>query len=121
MLSRRQLRSMRLRWPVVGSWWQRHSTTPVCHSENRCERLVEGFIRERDRAEGAELVLADMGVLLREEQAMVSEFQDTALGVQARVDEFCRAICGEHQTCHRLGVLRCEETRERFGGETPKP
>ena len=58
------------------------------HAENRCERLEEGFVRERDRAAVAELVLADMGVLLREEQAMVSEFQDTTLGMQARVDEF---------------------------------
>ena len=58
------------------------------HAENRCERLEEGFIRERDRAAVAELVLADRGAQLREEQAMVSEFQDTALGMQARVDEF---------------------------------
>ena len=29
MLTRRQLRSKRLRWPVVGSRLQRHSTTPV--------------------------------------------------------------------------------------------
>ena len=49
------------------------------HSENRCERLVEGFIRERDRAAVAELVLADMRVLLREEQAMVSEFKTRRL------------------------------------------
>ena len=58
------------------------------HAENRCERLEEGFVRERDRAAFAELVLADRGAQLREEQAMVSEFQDTALGMQARVDEF---------------------------------
>ena len=58
------------------------------HTENRCERLEEGFIRERDRAAVAELVLADRGAQLREEQAMVSEFQDTAPGMQARVDEF---------------------------------
>ena len=43
---------------------------------------------ERDRAAVAELVLADRGAQLREEQAMVSEFQDTAPGMQARVDEF---------------------------------
>ena len=58
------------------------------HAENRCERLEEGSTRERDRAAVAELVLADRGVLLREEQAMVSEFQDTARGMQVRVDEF---------------------------------
>ena len=58
------------------------------HAENRCERLEEGFVRERDRAAVAALVLADRGAQLREEQAMVSEFQDTALGMQARVDEF---------------------------------
>ena len=58
------------------------------HAEQLFERLEEGFIRERDRAAVDELVLADRGVLLREEQAMVSEFQDTALGMQARVDEF---------------------------------
>ena len=58
------------------------------HAENRCERLEEGFVRERDLAAVAELVLADRGAQLREEQAMVSEFQDTALGMQAQVDEF---------------------------------
>ena len=58
------------------------------HAENRCERLEEGFVRERDRAAVADLVLADCGAQLREDQAMVSEFQNTALGVQARVDEF---------------------------------
>ena len=58
------------------------------HAENRCERLEEGYVRERDRAAVADLVLADLGAQLREEQAMVSEFQDTALGMQAQVDEF---------------------------------
>ena len=29
------------------------------HAENRCERLEEGFVRERDRAAVSELVLAD--------------------------------------------------------------
>ena len=51
-------------------------------------RLEEGFVRERDRAAVAGLVLADRGAQLREEQAMVSEFRDTALGKQAQVDEF---------------------------------
>ena len=36
------------------------------------QRLEEGFVRERDRAAVAELVLADWGAQLREEQAMVS-------------------------------------------------
>ena len=49
------------------------------HAEHCCERLEEGFIRERDRAAVAELVLADRGVLLREERAMVSEVQDRRL------------------------------------------
>ena len=34
------------------------------------------------------LFLRTWGAQLREEQAMVSEFQDTALGMQAQVDEF---------------------------------
>ena len=58
------------------------------HAENRCERLVEGFVRERDCSAVADVVLADLGVQLREVQVMVSEFQDTALGMQAQVDEF---------------------------------
>ena len=58
------------------------------HAENHCERLEEGFVRERDGAAVADLVIADMGAQLRKEQAMVSEFQDTALGMQAQVDEF---------------------------------
>ena len=87
MLARRQLRSKRLRWPVVDPRRRRHSTTPA---ENRCGRLEEGFVRERDRAAVAELALADWGAQLREEQAMVSEFQDTALGMQAQVDEFVK-------------------------------
>ena len=35
--------------------------TARAHAENRCERLEEGFIRERDRAAVAELVLSDQG------------------------------------------------------------
>ena len=58
------------------------------HAENRCERLEESFVRERDRAAVADLVLADMAAQLRDEQAMVSELQDTALGMQAQVEEF---------------------------------
>ena len=54
------------------------------HAENRCERLVEGFVRSAV----ADVVLADLGVQLREERVMVSEFQDAALGMQAQVDEF---------------------------------
>ena len=34
------------------------------HPENRCERLEEGFVSERDRAAVAELVLADRGAQL---------------------------------------------------------
>ena len=67
-------------------------------AENRCERLVEGFVRERDRAAVAELVLANWGAELWEEQALVSEFQDTALGMQARVDEFVEQ-CAESTKC----------------------
>ena len=58
------------------------------HAENHCERLEEGFANERDRAAVADLVLADMAAQLRDEQAMVSELRDTALGMQAQVDEF---------------------------------
>ena len=58
------------------------------HAENHCERLEEGFARERDRAAVADLVLADMAAQLRDEQAMVSELRDSALGMQAQVDEF---------------------------------
>ena len=58
------------------------------HAENRCERLEEGFVRERDCSAVADVVLADLGVQLREEQVMVSEFQDAARGMQAQVDEF---------------------------------
>ena len=36
------------------------------HAEHCCERLEEGFIRERDRAAVAEFVLADRRVLLRD-------------------------------------------------------
>ena len=57
-------------------------------ADNRCERLEDGFIRERDRAAVAELVLADQGAQLQEDQAMVSKVRDTALGMQAQVDEF---------------------------------
>ena len=57
-------------------------------AENRCERLVEGFVRERDCSAVADVVLADLGVQLRSVQALVSEFQDTALGVHVQVDEF---------------------------------
>ena len=41
------------------------------HAENRCERLEEGFVRERDRVAVAELALADWEAQLWEEQAMV--------------------------------------------------
>ena len=58
------------------------------HAENHCERLEEGFTRERDRAAVADLVLEDMAAQLRDEQTMVSEHPDTALGMQAQVDEF---------------------------------
>ena len=58
------------------------------HAGHRCDRLEEGFVRERDCSAVADVILADLGVQLWEEQAMVSEFQDTALGMQARVDEF---------------------------------
>ena len=53
-----------------------------------CERHEEGLVRKRDCSAVADVVLSDLGVQLREEQAMVSEFQDTALGMQAQVDEF---------------------------------
>ena len=49
--------------------------------------LREEAHRELISIEGSS-VFADLGAQLREEQAMVSEFQDTALGMQAQVDEF---------------------------------
>ena len=54
---------------------------------------------------GTELVLADRGVQLREEQAMVSEFQDTALGMQARVDEFVEQYAESTKRVIDRGVL----------------
>ena len=54
-------------------------------ADNRCERLEDGFIRERDRAAVAQLVLADQGAQLQEDQAMVSEVRDTALGIRPRL------------------------------------
>ena len=81
MLVRRQLQSKRLRWPVVGPRRQRHSTTPVLMLKIISNDLRKASSVERDRAAVADLVLAEMGAQFREEQAMVSEFQDTALGI----------------------------------------
>ena len=52
------------------------------HAENRCERLEEGFVRKRDRAAVAELVLAVEGVLLGEEQAMMQVSRGSCLAEQ---------------------------------------
>ena len=41
------------------------------NTENRFERLEEGFVRERDRVAVAKLALADWGAQLREERAML--------------------------------------------------
>ena len=46
-------------------------------ADNRCERLEDGFMRECDRAAVVELVLADQGAQLQEDQAMVSEVFET--------------------------------------------
>ena len=69
------------------------------HAENRCERLEEGSTRERDRAAVAELVLADSRVLLREEQAMVSEFKTRRFACTPRLMSLS-SVRGEYQTCH---------------------
>ena len=61
---------------------------PVLMLKIVANNLRKAFVRESDRAAVADLVLADLGAQLREEQAMFSEFQDTALGMQAQVDEF---------------------------------
>ena len=81
----------------------------IAHAENRCERLEEDFVRERDRAAIADLVLADLGAQLREEQAMVSEFQDTTLGMQARVDEFVEQYA---ESTKRVIDLECSDVKK---------
>ena len=79
------------------------------HAENRCERLEEGFVRERNCSAVADVVLADLGVQLREEQAMVSEFQDTALGMQVRVDEFVEQYA---ESTKRVIDRDCSDVKE---------
>ena len=78
------------------------------HAENRCERLEEGIVRERDRAAVAELVLADQGAQLREEQAMVSELRDTALGMQAQ-DEFVEQYA---ESTKRVIYRECSDVKK---------
>ena len=51
----------------------------------------------------------DRGVLLREEQIMVSEFQDTALGMQAQVDEFVEQYA---DSTKRVIDQVCSEVKE---------
>ena len=57
----------------------------IAHAENHCERLEEGFARERDRAAVADLVLGDLGAQLREERAMVSEFKTRRLACRPKL------------------------------------
>ena len=88
MLARRQLRSKRLRWPVIGFWRQRHSTTPVLMLKIVANDLRKASSVNAIALQSLSLFLRIGGAQLREEQAMVSKFQDTALGMQAQVDEF---------------------------------
>ena len=60
--------------------------------------MLKIVTRERDCSAVVDVVLADLGVQLREEQVMVSEFQDTALGMQAQVDESVER-CSEGTKC----------------------
>ena len=88
MLSRRQLRSMRLRWSVVGSWRQRHSTMPVLMLKIIVNDLRKASSMNAIALQSLMLFLRIWEPVAGEEQEMVSEFQDTALGMQAQVDEF---------------------------------
>ena len=56
------------------------------HAENHCERLEEGFVRERDCAAVADLVLADMAAQLRDEQVMVSFVEQHAESTKRVID-----------------------------------
>ena len=71
------------------------------------EKPVQMLIRERDRAAVAELVLADQGAQLHEDQAMVSDVRDTALGMQAQFDEFV----AQYST-KRVIDQECSEVKE---------
>ena len=63
------------------------------HAENRCERLEEGFVRERDCSAVADVVLVDLGVQLREEQAMVYEFvEQYAESTKRVIDQECSDV-----------------------------
>ena len=65
------------------------------HAENRCERLMEGFVHERAQ--------------LQEEQAVISEFRDKALGMQAQVDEFVEQY---EENTKRIIVRECTDVKE---------
>ena len=79
------------------------------HAENRCERLVEGFVRERDCSAVADVFLADLAVQLRGVQVVVSEFQDTALGVQTWVDEFVEKFA---ESTKRVIDWQCSDAKK---------
>ena len=97
--------------PVVGSSPAAALDNARVHSENRCELLVEGFIRERDRAAVAELVLTDTGVLLREELAMMQVSRGSCLaGQQQRQLE--SAPVDSLPEC--FGILRTKATSDPF-------
>ena len=88
MLTRRQLRSKRLLWPVVGSWRQRHSTTPVLML-----KIVANDLRKASSVNAIALQSLSLFLRIKEPSCGKSRpwslnFKDTALGVQAQVDEF---------------------------------
>ena len=55
------------------------------HAENRCERLEEGFVRERDRAAVAELVLADRGASCGKSRTCSPNFETRRLACRPRL------------------------------------
>ena len=87
MHARRRLRSKRLQWPVVGPRRRWHSTTPVL-----VPKIIANDLRKASSLNA--IALQSLNLFLRiwepscGKQAMVSELQDTALRMQAQVDEF---------------------------------
>ena len=89
-------------------------------AENRCERLVEGFVRERDRAAVAELVLRIGEPSCGKSRPWSLNFKTRRLacrpGLMSLSSNARRA-----PSVSSTRVLRCEEARARFSGERLKP
>ena len=88
MLTRRQLRNKRLRWPVVGSWRQRHSTMPVLML-----KIVVNDLRKASSANAIALQSLMLFLRIWESSCWKSgpwslNFKIRALGMQAQVHEF---------------------------------